>query len=163
MEKWPSLTFWTSCFYSLERRFFVLEYCKRHFPSLYCLKNKLGKMAIFWPKAWVKPFGKIWTFWLLNFFYSLKRSFFVLQHRKRHFPGLYCEKKKVGKMAIFGPKAWVNAFGKMSIFRIFQLLFFFKPRKAFTRSRMSLKTFSWLKLPKKKKLENGRFWTKTMG
>ena len=117
-------TVWTSCFYSLERRFFVLEYCKRHFPSLYCLKNKLGKMAILWPKAWVKPFGKIWTFWLLNFFYSLKRSFFVLQYRKRHFPGLYCEKKKVGKMAIFGPKAWVNPFGKMSIFRIFQLLFF---------------------------------------
>ena len=27
-------------------------------------------------------------------------------------------------MAIFGPKAWVNPFGKMLIFRIFQLLFF---------------------------------------
>ena len=117
-------TVWTSCFFSLERRFFVLEYCKRHFPSLYCLKNKLGKMAIFWPKASVKPFGKIWTFWLMNFYYSLKRSFCVLQYRKRHFPGLYCEKKKVGKMAIFGPKAWVNPFGKMSIFRIFQFLFF---------------------------------------
>ena len=27
-------------FYSLERRFFVLEYHKTHFPGLYCLKKK---------------------------------------------------------------------------------------------------------------------------
>ena len=58
-------------------------------------------------------------------FYSLERRFFVLEYRKRHFPGLYCLKKKVGKMAIFGPKPWVNPFGKMSIFRRFQLIVFF--------------------------------------
>ena len=29
--------------------------------------------------------------------------------------------RKVGKMAIFGPKPWVNPFGKMSIFRLFGL------------------------------------------
>ena len=57
-------------------------------------------------------------------FYSLERRFFVLEYRKRHFPGLYCLKKKVGKMAIFGPKPWVNPFGKMSIFRLFELLVF---------------------------------------
>ena len=46
----------------------------------------------------------------------------VLQYRKRLFPGLYClKKKKVGKMAIFGPKPWVNPFGKMSIFKLFEL------------------------------------------
>ena len=51
--------------------------------------------------------------------------FFILEYRKRHFPGLYCLKKKVGKMAIFGPKPWVNPFGKMSIFRLFfELLVF---------------------------------------
>ena len=33
-------------------------------------------------------------------------------------------KKKVGKMAIFGPKPWVNPFGKMSIFRLFELVVF---------------------------------------
>ena len=38
-------TFWTFCFYSLERRFFVLEYQKRHFLGLYCLEKKLEK----WP------------------------------------------------------------------------------------------------------------------
>ena len=52
-------TFWTSCFYSLERRFFVLEYRKRHFPGLHCLKKKVEKMAIFGPKPWVNPLGKM--------------------------------------------------------------------------------------------------------
>ena len=80
-------------------------------------------MAIFEPKPWVNPLGKnvnfstIWT----SCFYSLERRFFVLEYHKRHFPGLYCLKKKVVKMAIFGPKPWVNPFGKMSIFRLFGL------------------------------------------
>ena len=34
------------------------------------------------------------------------------------------EKEKVGKMAIFGPKPWVNPFGKMSIFQLFEVLVF---------------------------------------
>ena len=34
------------------------------------------------------------------------------------------KKKKVRKMVIFGPKPWVNPFGKMSIFGIFGLLVF---------------------------------------
>ena len=50
--------------------------------------------------------------------------FFVLEYRKRHFPGLYCLEKKVGKMAFFGPKPWVNPFGKMSIFGLFEVLVF---------------------------------------
>ena len=42
-------TFSSSCFYSLERRFVVLEYRKRHFSGLNCLKNnnKVGKIEIF--------------------------------------------------------------------------------------------------------------------
>ena len=57
-------------------------------------------------------------------FYILERRFFLLQYGKRHFPSLFYIKKKVGKMAIFGPKPWVNPFGKMSIFRFFELLVF---------------------------------------
>ena len=52
-------------------------------------------------------------------------------------------------MAIFGPKPSVNPFGKMSTFRLFEVLVFL-PRKAFFRSRISLKTFSWPILAKKK-------------
>ena len=58
------------------------------------------------------------------FFYSLERRFFVLEYPKKHFPSLYFLKRKVGKMAIFGPKPWVNPLGKMSIFRLFELSVF---------------------------------------
>ena len=93
-------TFWTYCFYSLERHFFVLEYRKRHFPGLYCLKKKrVGKITIFGPKPWVNPFRKMSIFWLWTFcFYSLERHFFVLEYRKGHVAGLYCLKKKVRKI-----------------------------------------------------------------
>ena len=39
--------------------FLVLEYRKRHFPGIYFLKKTVGKMAIFEPKLWVNPFGKM--------------------------------------------------------------------------------------------------------
>ena len=82
------------------------------------LKKKVGKMAISGPKPWVNPFGKMSIFpvFELLFFYSLERRVFVLEYRKRYFPGLHCLKKIVGKMPIFGPKPRVNPFGKMSIF-----------------------------------------------
>ena len=48
----------------------------------------------------------------------------VLEYRKRHFPGLYCLKRNVGKMVIFGPKPWVNPFGKVSILGLFEVLVF---------------------------------------
>ena len=84
------------------------------------------KIAIFGPKAWVNPFGKMSIFRLfqLSFFCTLEKRFFVLEYRERNLPGLYCLKKKVKKMAIFGPKPWVNPFGKRSIFGLFGLLVF---------------------------------------
>ena len=116
---------WTSCFYSLDRCFFVLEYHKRHFPGQYCLKKKGGKIAISPPKPSVHPFGKMSIFRLwTSCFYSLDRCFFVLEYHKRHFPGQYCLKKKGGKIAISPPKPSVHPFGKMSIFRLFELLVF---------------------------------------
>ena len=48
----------------------------------------------------------------------------ALEYRERNFPGLYVIKKKVAKMAIFGPKAWVNPLGKMSIFRLYEPVVF---------------------------------------
>ena len=73
-------------------------------------------MASFGPKPWVNPFGKMSIF--LTFptfcFSTLEIRFLLLEYHKTHFPGIYCLKKKVGKMAIFEPKAWDNPFGKMS-------------------------------------------------
>ena len=37
-------------------------------------------------------------------FYSLERCFFVLENRKRHFPGLYCLKKKLEKRPFLDEK-----------------------------------------------------------
>ena len=52
-------TFSTSCYYSLQRRFFALEYHKTNFAGLHILKKKRWKMANFGPKPWTIPFGKI--------------------------------------------------------------------------------------------------------
>ena len=95
---------------ALKGVFFGLEYRQRHFPKLYCLKKKVGKMAIFGLKPWVNPFGKMSFFRLFELlvFIGQKGVFFGLEYRKRHFPGQYYLKKKFGKKAIFGPKPLVN-------------------------------------------------------
>ena len=108
-------------------------YRNRHFPGLYCLKKRmLEKFAFLDQNHGLSPdvakmaiFGKmsIFFFWT-SCFYSLESCFFVVKYRKRHFPGLYCPKKNVEKMAIFGPKPWVNPFENMSIFRLFERLVF---------------------------------------
>ena len=104
MENWPIFDqnhgplwkndnfsiFCTSCFYSLETRFFLLEYRKTHFPGPYCQKKRMenGK---FFTKRLDKPLWKndnFSTFWS-SWFYSLERRFYVLKYRKTHFPGLY--------------------------------------------------------------------------
>ena len=75
-------------------------------------------MAIFEPKPWVHPCGKILILstFSTSGFYSLERAFFALDYPKRHFPGLYCLKKKVEKLAIFGPKPWVNPTSSPGLF-----------------------------------------------
>ena len=72
------------------------------------------------------PLWKRVNFWTVgsSCFYSLERRFFVLEYRKTHFPGLYCLKRTVGKMVIFGQKPWVNPFGIMSILQLFEVLVF---------------------------------------
>ena len=88
-------TLWTFCFYSLERRFFALEYRKTHFPGLYCIKKKLEKWPFFYQNHWVTPVEKCQFFDFLNFlFFSLERYCFVLEFRQRHFPLPILPKKK---------------------------------------------------------------------
>ena len=48
------------------------------------------------------------------------------------FLAFIAKKSKVGKMAIIGPKAWVNPFGKMSIFRLFEILLFIPQKGDFS-------------------------------
>ena len=138
LEIWPFLdlnhvnfsTFWTSCFSRLERHFFVLDCRKRHFPGLYCLKKNWEK----WPFLDLTPLEKCQFFFLIfwtSCFYSLERLFFVQKYRKRHFLGLYCLKKKVGKMAIFGRKSWVTALEKCQFIDFLNLFFYSLKRRFF--------------------------------
>ena len=82
-------------------------------------------MANFGPKIWVNPFGKMYIFNFLNFFFLLpKKGFFRSKISKKTFSYTILPKKKVGHIAILGPKPWVNSFEKMSVFRPFKLLVF---------------------------------------
>ena len=93
----------------------ILEYRKTYFPGFYCLKKeKLEKWPFLDQNHGLTRCKNVHFLIFLTFsFDSLERRFFVLDYRKRYFPGFYCRKKKVGKMAVFGPKQWVNPFGKM--------------------------------------------------
>ena len=132
-------TLWTSCFYSLERRIFGLEYRKRTFTGSYCLKKKKLKNGHFWTITMGLPLWKnvnFSTFWT-SIFYSLERRFFVLECRKRHFPGLYClKKKKLEKWPFWHQSHGLTALEKCQFF-IFSKFWFIYPRKAFFRSRIS--------------------------
>ena len=81
-------------------------------------------MAIFGPKPWVNPVGKISIFRLFwtSCFYSLERRFFVLEYRKRHFPGLYYL-KKVGKIDIFDQNHGRTPLEKCQFFDFLNFLF----------------------------------------
>ena len=83
-------------------------------------------MAFFGPKPCVKPFGKMSIFRLFKIlvFIDLKGVFSYKNIVKDIFLPYIAEKKKVWKMAIGGPKPWVNPFVKMSIFRLFKLFVF---------------------------------------
>ena len=117
-------------------RMFLLDVClayrgvfsfqnivKDIFLAIIASKKKFEQWPFLNLNHLLTPFDKCKFFDFLNFcFYSPERRFFVLEYRKTHFPGLYWLKKKVGKMAFFGQKQWVNLLGKMAIFRLFELL-----------------------------------------
>ena len=116
---WKNVNLSISCCSSLVRRFFVLECRKRHSPALYCLKIILEKWPFLDQNHGLIALEKCQFFDFLNvlFLYS-RKTFFVLEYRKRHIPGPYHLRKKVPKMAIFGPIPWANPFPKTSVFRI---------------------------------------------
>ena len=95
-------------------------------------------------------------------FYRLEKPFFVLEYRIRHFPGSYCLKKKVGKMANVGPKLLVNPFAKMSVFRLFELPFFIVQKGGFSFQNI-VKDIFLAYIAQKKKLEKGPFFDQNHG
>ena len=151
--------------YSLERRFFVLEYRKRHFPGLYYLKKKLEKSPFLGQNHGLSPWEKceLWTF-RTSRFYSLEGHFFVLEYRKTHFPGLYYLKNKSWKNGHFWTRTRALPISKKCEFFHFLNFLLLKPREAFFLLEYRKKTFSWPILLKKKKVRNMPvFVPKTMG
>ena len=63
-------------FFSLYRRFFVLEYHKTHFSGLYCLKKKLEKSPFLDQDHWLTPLENCQSFDFLNFLFLLPRKEF---------------------------------------------------------------------------------------
>ena len=126
-------SFLTSCFYSLERCFLVLEYPIRDFHGLYLLKKKLEKWPFLDQNHGLTPLEKCQFYEFLNFmFLQPRKAFFVIEYRKRPFPGLYCLRRNVGKKAIFGLIPWINPFGKRSIFRLCELVVFIAQKGVFS-------------------------------
>ena len=63
LEKCQFLDFFlSSCFYSIERRFFVLEYRKTHLSWPILPNKNRCKNGNFGPKPWTNPFGKMSIF-----------------------------------------------------------------------------------------------------
>ena len=119
-------------------------------------------MGIFGPIPWVKPFGKMQFFDFLNFlFLQPRKAFFALEYRKRHFPGLYCLKKKMEKMSIFRRIPFKKFYGKMSIFRVFELPVFIASKGVFWFQNIVKEIFS-AHIELKISWKNSHFQTKAM-
>ena len=120
-------------------------------------------MAIFGPKAWVNPIGKISIFRLFKLVvFIAQKGVFSFSNTVKDIFLAFIAKKKVGKTAISGRKAWVNPFGKMSIFRLFKLLVF-KAQKGVYSFQNIVKDIFLAKIAQKKKLENWPFLDQNHG
>ena len=112
--------------------FFVLEYSKRYFPGRHCLKKKVEKLSFLDQNHRLTSLKKCHFFDFLNIlFLQPRQASFSFYNIVKDIFLAYITYKKVGKMGIFGPKPWVNPFGKISIFRHFELLVFFSLERRF--------------------------------
>ena len=65
-------------------------------------------------------------------------------------------------MVIFGTKPWINPFGKIPIFRRFEVLIFISQKGVFSFQNIVEDLFVPYIAPPPKKWKNGHFWTKSM-
>ena len=115
-------------------------------------------MDIFRRKAWVNLFGKMSIFRLfLLLYFTAQKGVFSFQNKIMYiFLAYIAKKKKVGKMAIFGPKPWIIPFGKMSIFQFFGLPFFIAQKSVFSFWNI-IKDILLAYIPQQKSLEKWPF------
>ena len=122
-------------------------------------------MAIFGPKHGLTVLKKSQFFDFLNFlFLQPRKAFFRSRISERTFSWpILPKQKKVGKMAIFGPKPWVNPFAIISIFRLFKLLVFIAQKGVFSFQNIVNGHFPGLYCLKKKRMEKWPFLDQNHG
>ena len=103
------------------------------FLAYITLKKKLEKWQFLDQNHELTPLEKcqFFDFWNILFLQP-RKAFFRSRISKRTFSWTILTKKKIGKMAIFGQKPWVNPFGKMSLFRLSEHLVFIAQKGVFS-------------------------------
>ena len=130
-------TFSSSFFYCLKGDFPFKIIVKDIFLAFIAKKKKLEKWPFLDQNHGLTPLEICQFFDFLNFFfYSLERPLFVLEYRKRHFPGPYCLKKKLERWPFLDQNHGLTPFKKCQCFEFLNFLFL-QPRKAFFRFRIS--------------------------
>ena len=121
-------------------------------------------MAIFGPKPWLTPLEKIMSIFRLFglLIFRAQKVVFSFKNIVKDIFLAYIANKKVGKMAIFGPKSWVNPFGKMSISRLFELVFFVAKKGVFSLYNI-IKDIFLAYIAQKEKLEEWPFFNQKHG
>ena len=101
-------------------------------------KKKWKKWPVFDQNHGLTPLEKCQFFGYLKFLFLSHRKlfFFSFQNIIKHISMVFLRKTKVGKMANFGPEPWTNPFGKMPIFRLFELLVFIAQKNVFSFQNM---------------------------
>ena len=104
------------------------------FWSILRKKKKLQKWPFLDQNRGLTPQEKCQFFDFLNFlFLCSRKAFFRSRISQNTFSqSILRTKKKVGKMAIFRPKPWINPFGRMSIFGLLELLVFIAQKGVFS-------------------------------
>ena len=138
-KRWVNFsTFSTSCFYSLERPFFVLEYRKRHFPGLYCLKKKmLEKWPFFDQNHGFTPFEKcqFLDFFNVFFFIASKGDFSFQNIVKDIFLAYIALKKMLEKWPFLDQNRGLTPLETCQFFD-FMNFWFLQPRQALFRCKI---------------------------
>ena len=121
-------------------------------------------MGIFGPKPWVTPFGKLSIFRLFEHlvFIAQKGNFTFQNIVKNIFLDYINKKKKLEKWPFLDQNHGLTPLENCQLFELLNFLFLY-PRKAFFRSRISLRIFSFYILPKKKKFEKWPFLDQNHG
>ena len=106
------------------------------------------------------PLEKFQFFDFFDFLFLYPRkAFFPSRISYRHFPGLYCLKKKFEKWPFLDQNHGLTRLQKCQFFDFLNFLFLY-PRKAFFRSRMCKSCFPGLYCLKKKLEKWPFFWPK---